>query len=360
MYSMNLHHHNLILGAIIVSGVLLAGYALYSFIFRFFLRRTGADGTGKKPVLRHLRQPARWIFLTAAALVAFPYLALPQKVHVFLHHTVQLLFIASLAWVAIACMDVVEDILLRRYDITQENNIQARRVHTQMRVVRRIFGIFIVVLALGMMLYTFDNQLAKYGAGLLASAGVASLVLATAAKSSASNILAGLQIAFTEPIRINDVVVVEGENGRIEEITTTYVVVRVWDLRRLIVPLSYFIEKPFQNWTRESSDLMGTAFVYVDYDVPVENLRAELQQIVKSTPLWDTKVCALQVTDLTDRSLELRCLVSARSSSELFDLRCHVREQMIQFIRDNYPHSFPLQRREEWAMRTDDPAKHGT
>ena len=353
MHSINLQHHHLLIGSIVVSGALLAGFAVHYLVFRFVLRKTDAGTADQRHVLRHFRRPARWLFLTAGAMLALPLLPLPETVHMVLRHGLQLAFIAMLAWAAIACLDAVEDVLIRRYDITQENNVRARRVHTQMRVLRRLAVILIVVLAIGMMLFSFDNQLAKYGAGLLASAGVASLVLATAAKSSASNILAGLQIAISEPIRIDDVVIVEGEWGRIEEITTTYVVVKIWDFRRLIVPLSYFIEKPFQNWTRESSELMGTAFLYTDYMVPVEAVRAELQRVVKTTALWDGKVCGLQVTDLTDRAMQLRCLVSARNSGDLFDLRCLVREQMVQYIHNNYPHSFPLQRREDWIMRNE-------
>jgi small-conductance mechanosensitive channel len=162
---------------------------------------------------------------------------------------------------------------------------------------------------------------------MLATAGLASLVLAVAAKSTASNLIAGMQIALTEPIRIDDVVVIQGDWGRIEEITSTYVVVRIWDERRLVVPLSYFIEQSFENWTRRTGDLLGTAFLYVDYSVPVGPLRAELLRIVQESLLWDKRVCGLQVTNLTDHSMELRCLVSSGGSSQLFDLRCLVREK---------------------------------
>ena len=358
MVSLNMHHHNLLLGAIIVSGAILAGYALYYAFFRFVLRRGSSATAEEQHVLRHFRRPARWLFLTAGALLALHYLPLPVDVHEFLRHALQLIFIGMLAWVAVACLDAVEDILMRRYDISQADNVQARRVHTQMQVLRRVAFILVVILTIGMMLYSFDNKLAKYGAGLLAaSAGLASLALAAAAKSSVSNILAGLQIAISEPIRIDDVVVINGEWGWIEEITTTYVVVRIWDWRRLIVPLSEIIEKPFQNWTRESSALMGTCYIYVDYAVPVEPLREELRKVLESTPLWDTdkKVCVLQVTELKERCMQLRCLMSARNSGNLFDLRCYVREKMIAFIRDNYPQSFPLQRLGELTVMNGNP-----
>jgi hypothetical protein len=153
-----------------------------------------------------------------------------------------------------------------------------------------------------------------------------------------------LQIALTEPIRIDDVVVVQGEWGRVEEINSAYVIIRIWDLRRLIVPLSYFIENSIQNWTRQSADIMGTAFLYVDYSIPVEDLRQQLDTIVHPSPLWDKKVCGLQVTNLTEHSMEIRCLVSSRNSSENFDLRCLVREQMTAWIQQNHPTAFPIAR----------------
>jgi small-conductance mechanosensitive channel len=214
-----------------------------------------------------------------------------------------------------------------------------------MQFMRRVSIFLLLLIDAGLILSLFhDSKIWHYGAGLLASAGLASLVLATAAKSTASNLLAGLQIAFTEPIRIDDVVVVQGQWGRVEEITTAYVVIAIWDQRRLIVPLSYFIENSFENWTRNSSDILGTSFLYVDYSVPVEALRQEFTRILESSPLWDRRVNALQVTNLSEHTMEIRCLLSARNSSEQFDLRCIVREKMIGFIQKSYPDAFPRTR----------------
>jgi small-conductance mechanosensitive channel len=214
-----------------------------------------------------------------------------------------------------------------------------------MQFFRRLLIAIVVLLDGGALLWSLhDARLWKFGTGLLASAGLASLVLATAAKSTASNLIAGMQIALSEPIRIDDVVVIQGDWGRIEEITSTYVIVKIWDERRLVVPLSYFIEQPFENWTRRRGDLLGTAFLYVDYSVPIDPLRAELQRIANESTLWDRRVCGLQVTNLTDRSMELRCLISAAGSSQCFDLRCLVREKMIEFLRENYPHALPTTR----------------
>ena len=276
--------------------------------------------------------------------------------------------VVALGWFAVGCIYVLQDFLLRRYDLSAENNIRARRVHTQFQLFRRILITFVVIIDIGALLWTFnDPRIWHYGSGLLASAGIASLILATAAKSTASNFFAGLQIAFTEPIRIDDVVVVQGEWGRIEEINSAYVIVKIWDLRRLVVPLSYFIENSFQNWTRQSSDIMGTAFLYVDYSIPVEDLRKQLEAIVHPSPLWNKHVCGLQVTNLTDRSMELRCLVSSRNSSENFDLRCLVREKMTAWIQQNYPDAFPSTRfaghsrthsRPDWQTRVSSSFPH--
>jgi small-conductance mechanosensitive channel len=262
-----------------------------------------------------------------------------------------MLVVAALGWFAVGCIYVMQSVLLQRYDLSGENNVQARRVHTQFQLFRRILITFVVIVDIGALLWTFnDPRIWHYGSGLLASAGIASLVLATAAKSTASNFFAGLQIAITEPIRIDDVVVVQGEWGRVEEINSAYVVIKIWDLRRLVVPLNYFIENSFQNWTRESSDILGTAFLYVDYSIPVEDLREQLEAIVHASPLWNKQVCGLQVTNLTDRSMELRCLMSSRNSSENFDLRCLVREKMTAWIQQNYPDAFPTTR---FAARPD-------
>ncbi len=295
---------------------------------------------------RYLGHPARAVFVLTCLLAVLPSLPeLPFNLAAIFRQGLIMGIVLALGWLAVGLVYVLQAATLRRYDLNAEDNIRARRVHTQLQLIRRLVIGFIVILDAGALLWSFDNpRIWHYGSGLLASAGVASLVLATAAKSTASNILAGLQIAFSEPIRIDDVVVVQGEWGRIEEITTSYVVIKIWDLRRLIVPLSYFIENSFQNWSRESTDILGTAFLYVDYSVPVEEVRAELERIVHPHPLWDKKVCGLQVTNLSERTMELRCLMSSHNSSSNFDLRCDVREKMMAFLRDKYPEAFPTTR----------------
>ena len=195
------------------------------------------------------------------------------------------------------------------------------------------------------MLMGFDS-FRQLGTGILASAGLASLVIGLAAQKIFGNFLAGIQIAFTQPIRVDDVVIVENEWGRIEEITLTYVVVRIWDLRRLVLPIGYFIEKPFQNWTRVSADLLGTVFVYADYTIPVKEIREELHRILKGSNKWDGKVWGMQVTNATERTMELRALMSAADASVAWGLRCEVREYLIEFVQKNYPEALPKTRAE--------------
>jgi hypothetical protein len=237
-------------------------------------------------------------------------------------------------------VNVGDDYIGDRYRLDVSDNLSARRIRTQVQVLRRIAVAVIGVVAIGAMLMTFPG-IWNIGAGLFASAGVAGLAIGMAARPALSNLLAGVQIALTEPIRIEDVVIVEGEWGKIEEIGTTYVVVRIWDLRRLVVPLSYFIDHPFQNWTRSSAALLGTVFLYTDYSVPVDEVRQELHRTLETSKLWDGKTWGLQVTDAGDRVLQLRALMSASDASTAWDLRCIVRERLIGFLQERYPGSLP-------------------
>ena len=297
-------------------------------------------------VQRYLAHPARTVFLITCFLAILPSVPeLSPEWDANIRQVLVMALVGALGWFAVGGVYVAETLLLKRYDLNVPDNVQARRVHTQLQLFRRLVIGLVIVITFGALLWSFhDQRLWHYGTGLLASAGLASLVLATAAKSTAANVLAGLQIALTEPIRLDDVVIVQGEWGRIEEITSAYVVVRIWDERRLIVPLSYFIENSFQNWTRETSQLLGTAFLYVDYSIPVAALREQLTRVVTPSKLWDGRVCGLQVTNLTERTMEVRCLMSSRNSSESFDLRCLVREEMTAWIQQHYPGAFPITR----------------
>jgi small-conductance mechanosensitive channel len=221
----------------------------------------------------------------------------------------------------------------------------ARKKRTQIVVFNRITVAIVAVIAAAAMLTTF-RQVRALGASLLASAGIAGLAAGVAAKPTLGNLVAGLQIAFTEPIRLDDVVVVEGEWGRIEEITLTYVVVRLWDTRRLVVPISYFVERPFQNWTRSTSDLIGSAIFHFDYRVPLDEVRREFESIVATSSRWDRRIAVMQVTDTTHHSIEVRALVSAPDSATAFDLRCEVRERLVSWLQANHPEALPRMRTE--------------
>jgi small-conductance mechanosensitive channel len=251
----------------------------------------------------------------------------------------------SVGWTMIRVTSVAEDIIVSRYDVTTADNLQARAIHTQFRIIKRITIVVIGVLTLAVVLMSFE-ELRQLGTGLLASAGLAGLVIGLAAQKTLASLLAGIQVAITQPIRLDDVVIVEGEWGRIEEVTLTYVVVKIWDLRRLMLPISYFLEKPFQNWTRVSADILGTVFLYVDHTVPVPEIREQLKRIVQDSENWDGKVCGVQVTDTSPQGIEVRALVSAADASKAWDLRCEVREKLIGFVRDKYPQALPRLRAE--------------
>jgi small-conductance mechanosensitive channel len=325
-------------------------------LFRFKGKKREYSGV-RLAVRRHVAKPARAIFVLTCLLISLPFVpVVSNRVRDFGEHTLILALVASLGWLAGGFVYVFEAIVLRKYDLTAKDNVQARKVHTQFQIIRRLAIGFVVVITAAALLWTFnDPRIWQYGTGLLASAGVASLLLATAAKSTASNVLAGIQIAFTGMIRIDDAVVVQGESARVEEITNSYVVLRMWDLRRLIVPLSYFIENPFYNLSRERTDLTGVAFLYLDYTIPVEEVRRQLESIVASSELWDGQVCRLQVTNLTDRTMEMRCGISAADSSRAFDLACVVRERMVEWVRESYPAAFPTMR---FAMAADAKGGH--
>ena len=255
----------------------------------------------------------------------------------------QIFLTLAVSFILISIVKVVEDYVVYKYDLKKPDNLRERKIRTQLQFVRRLVIGLIVTLTLCLIFLSFDN-LRKLGAGLLTGVGIGSIIIGFAAQRSLSNFLAGLQIAFTQPIRLDDVLVVEGEWGRVEEITLTYVVVIIWDQRRLILPITYFIEKPFQNWTRTGSELLSAAMVYLDYAVPVEEVRKEFLQFVHKQPLWDKRVAVLQVTDLKERTVELRCLVSANNSANSFDLRCIVREHLLGFVQKNYPAALPKTR----------------
>lgn len=234
---------------------------------------------------------------------------------------------------------------MNKFDIEKKDNLKERKTHTQMKYLKTVINIIITLVSLAFALRQFESM-KQLSTGILASAGVIGIIIAFSAQKLFANILAGFVIAFSQPIRIDDVVIVEGEWGHIEEINTTNVIVKVWDQRRIVLPITYFVEKPFQNWTKTSADIWGTTDFYVDYNMPVEEMRTELGKILKSTKLWDGKINSLQVTDLNEKTMKIRALMSAKDSSEAWDLRCYVREKMINFMQEKYPDKLPKIRAE--------------
>ncbi|HRX10627.1 MAG TPA: mechanosensitive ion channel [Draconibacterium sp.] len=253
------------------------------------------------------------------------------------------LFIVSVALLIIAGIRTAKRIFLEQFDSTKEDNLRSRKFQTQFNILERILVFLIIIISIGLILMLFED-VRRIGISLFASAGVAGIIIGFAAQRIIATVIAGIQIAITQPIRLDDVVIIEGEWGKIEEITLTYVVVHIWDKRRLIVPTTFFFEKPFQNWTRTTSEILGTVFIYTDYNVPFDELRNELTRLLESSPLWDRKVNVLQVTNAKERTVEVRALMSAKDSGTAWDLRVFVRENLIKFLQKNYPDSLPKTR----------------
>ncbi|GMV68420.1 MAG: hypothetical protein AMXMBFR76_08590 [Pseudomonadota bacterium] len=275
-----------------------------------------------------------------ALLLARPLLPTAPRYTAVVNLVVSMLLIVTVAWVLIRALNVMDRLVAIRYPIHVADNLQARSIRTQFAFLRKL-GIFLVILIAGASTLTLFDGARQLGTSLLTSAGILGLVVGFAAQKILGNLLAGFQIALTQPIRIDDAVIVENEWGWIEELTLTYVVVRLWDWRRLVLPINYFIEKPFQNWTRNSSELIGSVFLYTDYAVPLEPLRAELTRLLTDHPLWDGKVNVLQVTDSRERVIELRALMSARNAPEAWDLRCAIREGLIVYLQREHPAALP-------------------
>jgi small-conductance mechanosensitive channel len=330
----------LLLGLI---GVGLIAHALLFWLIARVAARTRRFSHGF--FLKHARAPARVLIPLLLVSMTLPDLPLSPRAMDILERAVAMAFIGAVAWLVIALLEGLEDIIAARYPTDMVDNLIARRIRTQAHLLQRVAVTVVLVIAAALILMKFPS-IAHLGTSLLASAGLAGIAAGIAARPMLSNLIAGIQLALTEPIRIEDAVVVEGEFGNIEEITTTYVVVRLWDMRRMILPLTYFIEHPFQNWTLTSADLIGTVLVHVDYTVPVEEVRLELKRILDAAPLWDQRVWNLQVTDANDKGLQLRAMMSARNAGQLWDLRVYVREKLLVFLQQRYPQALPRVRTE--------------
>lgn len=293
----------------------------------------------------HTKSVTRLALLIVALTVAVAVAPLDPDTAAVMARLLLLAMVALIGWTAMAALNLAADFYLLRFRLDVEDNLLARKHVTQIRILLRAADTLLVVVTIGAALMTFE-PVRQYGVSLFASAGVAGIVAGLAARPVLSNLLAGVQLAMTQPIRIDDAVIVENESGTIEEITSTYVVVRLWDWRRMIVPLSYFIEKPFQNWTREGSELIGSVMFYLDYAALIDLIRAKLNEIVAQSKLWNGKVVNLQVSDAKEHTIEVRALMSAKSAAAAWDLRCEVRERMIDFLQKQYPQALPRQRTE--------------
>jgi small-conductance mechanosensitive channel len=283
-----------------------------------------------------LQFPVRLLFVLIGIAGIVHYVKMPIEVKELAIHALTIGSIVGVSWLSLRLFVVIESVIQDRYKGTEHGNIEARRVATNVSLMRKILNMLVIILAVSGVLMTFDT-VRQIGLSILASAGLAGVVLGLAAQRSLQTMIAGIQIAITQPVRLDDVVVVENETGRIEEITLTYVVVRLWDQRRIIVPITWFIDKPFQNWTRSSTELTGAVMLHVGYGIPVEAIRSELERVVASTPLWDRRIAKLEVTNTAETTVELRALVSAVNSSDLWNLRCYVREELIRFLRTISP-----------------------
>src|SRR5690554_986580 len=324
---------------LIISGILVL--VLFGIIYKIL------ESLGKNPgnilplnFAKRIRVPL--FFLLVSILIHTLNLRILNSAHAasLISHMATVVIIGCITWIIILLLQVLKKHLLSKYDISQADNLKARKIYTQYIILENTIIFIVVVLALGIALMSFSS-IRSIGISILTSAGIAGIIIGFAAQKALGTILAGIQIALTQPIRFDDVVIIDGEWGRIEEIKLTYVVVNIWDKRRLVVPSTYFLENVFQNWTRTQSGILGTVFIYTDYTVPLSPLREELKRLLTGSPLWDNDVGIIQVTEASEQTMELRVLVSARNSGEAFDLRAMVREGLIDFLQKEYPDALP-------------------
>jgi len=334
---------DLVVALLILAIAVLFALALHRWARKLFRRAIAGRYPFVFSVFTQTRGLTKAALLILAMMLAVPVAPLPPETAALLARMMAVAVIGLIGWAAIVALHIAADLYLRRFRLDIDDNLLARKHNTQVRVLARTVDVLLIMLTLSAALMTFP-AVRQYGVSLFASAGVAGIVAGLAARPVLSNLMAGVQLAMTQPIRLYDAVIVENEYGTIEEITSTYVVVKLWDLRRMIVPLTYFIEKPFQNWTRENSSLIGNVMMYLDYRAPVGIIRQKFRDIVKESKLWDGQTAALQITDFKEGTMELRLLMSARSSGAAFDLRCEVREKLIDFIQHEHPEALPHSR----------------
>ena len=330
---------NLTLGAGVLAAAAAATVLVHMLLMALALRIAGRTPSTRSAIER-CRWPTLLLAGALAALLGLRAAAASDGEPGSARHIAGLVVIAAVAWTLIALVGVASELIAGRFDVASSDNLRARRIHTQATILRRVAAVVISLAAAAVMLTTFPS-VRTLGASLLASAGIAGIVLGLAAQQTLGNLIAGVQIALTEPIRLDDVVLIEGEYGRIDEITFTYVVVALWDDRRLILPISYFTTTPFENWTRSQSMITGSVHLHVDHEVPMDELRAELDRVLSVSALWDGRLAGLQVVESHPHTVEVRALVSARDAPTAWDLRCEVREAMVAYLCERHPRSLP-------------------
>lgn len=331
-------------GFSLTAGLLFRFVLIKGLIFFNDIRRTVAG----ESLLKHIGAGFKFFFPLVFLLTLISHVGLSEyKLNISINVIESLLFING-GYLVVKLLNVYEDIIYDRYNLKKGQYLKSRRIRTQVQFLRRIVSIMVTILVVGAVLFSFQ-PVREYGKTILTSAGVLGIIIGFAAQKSIGNLIAGVQIAFTQPIKIDDVVVLEGEWGVIEEINLTYVVINVWDKRRLILPITYFTEKPVENWTRNTSDLIGKVFIYTDYTIPIDAIRKKLNDIVYNSINWDGDVCRLLVTNTTENAVELRATVSAEDADKSWELRCEVREALVIFIQENYPECLPKTRAELYS-----------
>lgn len=329
----------LVLAAVAAALALLA----FALLERIVLRLIAQDRAFWVSFIPRARPVARAALVLVAVNLVTQSDLFPEKLSIVAARVVWALVIVLVGWAVMVAVDIGSAFHMRSYRIDVADNLLARKHLTQMKILKRVINVLIWIMTAAAALMTFDS-VRQFGVSLFASAGAAGLVVGLAARPVLANLIAGLQLAITQPIRLDDAVIVENEFGNVEDISGSFVVIRLWDLRRLVVPLSYFMEKPFQNLTRTSAAVIGVITFQLDYAAPVEAIRAKAKEIVAANPRWDRKSFAVQVTDFKDNVIEVRVLVSAANSDALFDLRCEVREALLVYLQKEHPEAFYLRR----------------
>lgn len=342
-----LQNLSIALGAILL-GLIIKG------IFKLIARNYSRKSEGYsllRSISFHLGRPATYFFPLLLLKASIPFMYIGPRFEVILTRITTVLLIIAISAMLIAFINVLQEIVINRFTLHKEDNLRERKIRTQLQFLRKLTIALIITLAIIAILLTFESM-RRLGAGLLTGVGVGGIIIGFAAQKSLGSLLAGMQIAFTQPIRIDDVLIVEGEWGRVEEITLTYVVINIWDKRRLILPINYFIEKPFQNWTRTTAEILGTVMFYLDYTAPIDVLKEEYYRLLATNPLWDKKAKAFEVTNITEKGIEIRALFGAANSGDAWQVRCFIREHMIKFIQANYPDCLPRYRFSEDPLQT--------